>query len=70
MADKNDILAGLLNQPPDVRPANTDNFFERLHNSRDVTEKDFRETFNQAVYSNLGFNVSISPKIKKHGAGS
>jgi hypothetical protein len=69
MADKNDILAGLLNQPPDVRPANTDNFFEKLHRSRDVTEKDFRKTFNEAVYSNLGFNVSISPNIKNDEAG-
>jgi hypothetical protein len=59
MADKNEILISLLNQPPYVVRTNTEDFIERLHREK-VDDKDFTDRFNNAVKSNLGFNVSIS----------
>lgn len=63
MADPNDILSSLLTQPPYVREGNTEDFLENLHRANVTDEKAFRDKFNQAVKSNLGFNVSISKTI-------
>ncbi len=63
MADPNDILSNLLTQPPYVREANTEDFLENLHRANVTDEKAFRDKFNKAVRSNLGFNVSISKSI-------
>ena len=63
MADPNDILASLLENPPHVTEANTQDFLEDLHLANVSDGKAFRDKFNQAVKSNLGFNVSISKSL-------
>ena len=63
MADPNEILASLLENPPQRTDANTKDFLEELHLANISDSKAFREKFNQAVKSNLGFNVSISKSL-------